>query len=207
MGSADHEVLLILTSHKPRPPQFLVDMLANSYPSQQNNVAQVNNQQSAQNPTQSTDPNVIQQQQQHIPAHAAQTMRLRDDPPPVTPPARSSRKRKSPPNANNEQTSQQQPAPPATTVQHVLPSAHTLVHPPQHMPTHPLPPGYQFATTDFTPGGMPTPISNQPQSQGQAYDDQEQSPPGSAAGRALSSSKRAEQNRKAQRAFRERRDQ
>jgi len=37
--------------------------------------------------------------------------------------------------------------------------------------------------------------------------DQDQSPPGSAAGRALSSSKRAEQNRKAQRAFRERRDQ
>jgi hypothetical protein len=186
-------------------------MLANSYPSQQNNnVAQVNNQQSAQNQNQSTETNVLPQQPQLPPAPSIQTMRLRDDPPPVTPPTRSSRKRKSPPNANNDQKPQQQPAPPTTTVQHVLPPPHTLVHPSPHMQAHPIPPGYHFAPTDYTPGGMSASHPNQPPPpQGQVYEQDQEggSPPGSAAGRALSSSKRAEQNRKAQRAFRERRDQ
>ncbi|PBK73831.1 hypothetical protein ARMSODRAFT_651319 [Armillaria solidipes] len=65
---------------------------------------------------------------------------------------------------------------------------------------HQLPPGamppYQYA--DYSPGGMPPPPPN-PQA--------DQSGSASSGQRALSSSKRAEQNRKAQRAFRERRDQ
>lgn len=80
-----------------------------------------------------------------------------------------------------------------------------MVHPPQHMQPHALPPqGYQY---DYSPAGMSIQQSQVPsQGQGQEHE-QSQSPPGTAAGRALSSSKRAEQNRKAQRAFRERRDQ
>ena len=109
-------------------------------------------------------------------------MRLRDDPPPIT---RTSRKRKSP------ATDVQQPQ----TIQHVLPPPHALMHP----LSGPLPPGYPYGPpADYTPGGMPP---NPPHQNSQSP------PPGSASGRALSSSKRAEQNRKAQRAFRERRDQ
>lgn len=70
-----------------------------------------------------------------------------------------------------------------------------IVHPMPGGP--PLPHGYHYA--DFTPGGMPPPNS-------QPSPDQ-QDGQNSIAGRALSNSKRAEQNRKAQRAFRERRDQ
>jgi hypothetical protein len=166
-------------------------MLAASYPAQQaSNVAQVNNQQQSQiHTTQKPDPNMLQQQQ------PAQTMRLRDDPPPITPAPRNSRKRKTPPTANSDQPQQsQQPA----TVSHALPPPHTMVLPPAHMQSHSLP-QYQY---DYSPGGMPA------QTQAQMADhEQSQSPPNTAAGRALSSSKRAEQNRKAQRAFRERRDQ
>lgn len=69
------------------------------------------------------------------------------------------------------------------------------------MQPHSLPQGYQY---DYSPGGMPVQASGQ----GQMGDhEQSQSPPNTSGGRALSSSKRAEQNRKAQRAFRERRDQ
>jgi len=178
-------------------------MLAASYQSQQNNVAQVNNQQ----PT-NTDPNNMLQQQQQP---TTQTLRLRDDPPPITPAApRNSRKRKTPPSVNNDQTSQQQSqqqhqhqTPPIATVQHSLPPTHTMVHPPPpHMQAHTLPQGYQY---DYSTGGMPVPPA--PDQSQVADHDQSQSPPNTAAGRALSSSKRAEQNRKAQRAFRERRDQ
>jgi len=72
----------------------------------------------------------------------------------------------------------------------------------------PLPPGYTF-TNDFSPAGLP-PSGPQDDSQQQQQQQQQQSqspPPSAGSGRALSSSKRAEQNRKAQRAFRERRDQ
>ncbi|KAG6862233.1 hypothetical protein C0995_002164 [Termitomyces sp. Mi166 len=115
------------------------------------------------------------------------TMRLAgDDPQLVT---RNARKRKSPPEAVAEQS--QGPPPPAPGIHHVLPP---MIHPIQG---HPLPPGYPYA--DFSPAGMP-PDHHQQQPQPPA-------PSPNAPGRALSSSKRAEQNRKAQRAFRERRDQ
>ena len=132
-------------------------------------------------------------------ANAIQTMRLREDPPPIIPAQRTSRKRKSPPSnpTESQPLPQQQPPPPPhqPPMHHGLPPmiVHSLTGPP------PLPPGYHYA--DFTPGGMPPP-NPQP-----SLEQQNQSQSGSAAGRALSGSKRAEQNRKAQRAFRERRDQ
>lgn len=84
-----------------------------------------------------------------------------------------------------------------------------------HLPG-PLPPGFVYATTDFTPGGMPQQSHHQnaspsPEEESVQLDIQVQVPVDSDsrgnAGRQLSTSKRAEQNRKAQRAFRERRDQ
>ncbi|KAJ7593853.1 hypothetical protein C8J56DRAFT_925321 [Mycena floridula] len=118
---------------------------------------------------------------------AVQTMRLRDDPPAITPANRTSRKRKSPP--SNTSDLQQSPQ----SLQQLVPPGHPMMHP--------LPPaGFQYNPADFSSDGMPL----QPPPQ------QSQSPPaeqGTPQGRALSQSKRAEQNRKAQRAFRERRDQ
>ncbi|KAG6820983.1 hypothetical protein H0H93_008612 [Arthromyces matolae] len=82
------------------------------------------------------------------------------------------------------------------------------IHHPHVLPPmiHPLPPGYPYP--DFTPGGLPPP----PPPPQQQQPPQDQPSPTSAAAaaanpRPLSNSKRAEQNRKAQRAFRERRDQ
>ncbi|KAK0241891.1 hypothetical protein EDD85DRAFT_820801 [Armillaria nabsnona] len=123
----------------------------------------------------------------------AQTMRLREDPPAITPPSRNPRKRKSPStttpdSAQSQPVTQSQPQ----QLQHVLPPPHTIMH---QLPPGAMPP-YQYA--DYSPGGMPPPPPN-PQA--------DQSGSASSGQRALSSSKRAEQNRKAQRAFRERRDQ
>ncbi|KAJ6609849.1 hypothetical protein B0H10DRAFT_2062736 [Mycena sp. CBHHK59/15] len=112
------------------------------------------------------------------------TMRLRDDAT-ITPAPRTSRKRKSPPTNPEPNT---------------LPNLQHMIHP---MST--LPPGYQYST-DFSPGGLPPPQNPAPP-QDDAQHQSQSPPPNSQAGRALSSSKRAEQNRKAQRAFRERRDQ
>ncbi|KAF7976846.1 hypothetical protein HWV62_5550 [Athelia sp. TMB] len=134
-------------------------------------------------------------------------------PPPdqlISQPAPARKKRKTPP--SSDQQPQQPPPPPQPTpqqlqqqppiVQHILPPPHTMVYGAhQHVP-HPhaqhhaqLPPGYP--AYDYSPGGLPPmPMHHEHQSA---------SPPGG--GRTLSSSKRAEQNRKAQRAFRERRDQ
>ncbi|KAJ4468159.1 hypothetical protein J3R30DRAFT_3559732 [Lentinula aciculospora] len=103
-----------------------------------------------------------------------------------------SRKRKTPP------PSEQQPLPPPPPhLQHVLPPPHTLMQPlpPGFIYAHPPPPG------DYTVGGM-SPPGPPPQSQAG-----EASVANQSASRPLSNSKRAEQNRKAQRAFRERRDQ
>ncbi|KAG7446380.1 uncharacterized protein BT62DRAFT_931828 [Guyanagaster necrorhizus] len=127
----------------------------------------------------------------------SQTMRLRDDPPAITPPSRNPRKRKSPssttPDSSQPQpVTQPQPQPQPQQLQHVLPPPHTIMH---QLPPGAMPP-YQYA--DYSPGGMPPPPPNsQPDPSG----------PTSSGQRPLSSSKRAEQNRKAQRAFRERRDQ
>ncbi|KAF4621161.1 hypothetical protein D9613_000615 [Agrocybe pediades] len=163
-----------------------------------------------------------------------QTMRLRDDPPPITQQQRTAKKRKTPPDTSIEQQQQQQqqqsqnlvqqqqqqqpphlpppqqqpqqpqqqPPQQPQQLQHVLPPPHALMH---SIPG-PLPPGYPYAPADYTPGGLPPPgLPIQPQQQ-QQQPQQSQSPPPSGQ-RTLSSSKRAEQNRKAQRAFRERRDQ
>ena len=121
------------------------------------------------------------------------SMRLRDDPPPITPAPRTSRKRKSPSSHNVD------PLPPSVSqpIQHVLPPPHALMHP---LPG-PLP-GYSYPPADYTPGGLPP---GQPQPAPPSGPQQAPHSPGS--GRTLSQSKRAEQNRKAQRAFRERRDQ
>lgn len=69
--------------------------------------------------------------------------------------------------------------------------------------------GYQYsAPTDFSPGGIPPPQQPQQQpSPGNEQSNQQQQGGTGPGGRVLSNSKRAEQNRKAQRAFRERRDQ
>ncbi|CDO75667.1 hypothetical protein BN946_scf184941.g20 [Trametes cinnabarina] len=72
----------------------------------------------------------------------------------------------------------------------------------------PHPYGYPPPPGDFTPGGMPPhqgPIPGHPGPPPQPPQEQQRS--GSSGGRTLSQSKRAEQNRKAQRAFRERREQ
>ncbi|KAF8264593.1 hypothetical protein EI94DRAFT_1738088 [Lactarius quietus] len=71
-------------------------------------------------------------------------------------------------------------------MQHTLPPAHTLV-PPPHLPGHVIPPSKQRSQSQASNGTTGTPTSG--------------------TARTLSQSKRAEQNRKAQRAFRERRDQ
>ncbi|TBU61665.1 hypothetical protein BD310DRAFT_776434, partial [Dichomitus squalens] len=88
------------------------------------------------------------------------------------------------------------------------------MHPPPHMAGHPMPhpyAPYPPPPGDFSPGGMPPhPGAPPPGHPGGPPPQQQQEQPrsGSASGgRTLSQSKRAEQNRKAQRAFRERRDQ
>lgn len=136
-----------------------------------------------------------QQQQQEQQQSSLPTMRLRDDPAP-----RPNRKRKTPPtNAEQTKNTPQPPQPQQPAVQ-MLPPPHALMQPLSHMQGPPA--GYSYSPADYTPGGMP------PQIVHQHTDSQSQSPPpNTPAGRALSSSKRAEQNRKAQRAFRERRDQ
>ncbi|KAF9529326.1 hypothetical protein CPB83DRAFT_853076 [Crepidotus variabilis] len=146
-------------------------------------------------------------------AQNIQTMRLRDDPPPITQQQRPNKKRKTPPTAPDQQQQQQQPQPqpqpeqqqlqqpqqPQVQPIQVLPPPHTLIH---ALPGG-MPPGYPYAPTDYTPGGIPTAVQMQPPpQQGQQLTEQQ-----NAQQRTLSSSKRAEQNRKAQRAFRERRDQ
>ncbi|KAK7035520.1 hypothetical protein VNI00_011813 [Paramarasmius palmivorus] len=166
----------------------------------------------------------FEQQNQNSSAHdspqqsqSQPQMRLRDEIPQINQPAqRNGRKRKSPP-TNPEtpqpppppQPQQQQPPPQSTAphnLQHVLPA---------HLMAHPFPFAGPAPGTDYTPAGIP-PQPGQPgpppEAQQQQPPQQQQSPTqqtsaAAAGGRALSNSKRAEQNRKAQRAFRERRDQ
>ncbi|KAI0256413.1 hypothetical protein BJV78DRAFT_1273247 [Lactifluus subvellereus] len=129
-------------------------------------------------------------------------MRLRQDPPPVTQSQTRTRKRKTPPGSDALQPVPPPPAPAA--MQHTLPPAHTLV-PPAHLPGHYSP--------DYSPAGLPPPHSLAPptdssqEQRPQSQTSNGASPTASGTPRTLSQSKRAEQNRKAQRAFRERRDQ
>lgn len=73
----------------------------------------------------------------------------------------------------------------------------------------PLPPGYQYVSSEYPPGAIPQMPPAPPPTQAPiSGPDSPTSQGGNAnANRTLSQSKRAEQNRKAQRAFRERRDQ
>jgi hypothetical protein len=128
-----------------------------------------------------------------------QSMRLREEPPPITPASRNPRKRKSP-SSNNADPLPPPPPPTSQPIQHVLPPPHALIHP---IPG-PIP-GYSYPPADYTPGGL-SPAQPPPPTSSSAS---QQTPASQASnpGRTLSQSKRAEQNRKAQRAFRERRDQ
>lgn len=93
-------------------------------------------------------------------------------------------------------------------MQHTLPPAHTLV-PPAHLPGHVMPPpGYQYPPGDYSTGLPPPHTLAPPPTDPDQERPQSQSSNGTpGTTRTLSQSKRAEQNRKAQRAFRERRDQ
>ncbi|KAI0085060.1 hypothetical protein BDY19DRAFT_909344 [Irpex rosettiformis] len=164
-----------------------------------------------------------------------QTLRLRDEQPiiiaqPSQPAAsssvvttpRSGKKRKTPPTNTQAPTNSQDgpPQPPPPGMQHMPPgppppgviAPHALMHSgPPPLPPHlggPPPPihAYQYVPAgDYTPGGMPPPGMVPP---GQVQNGSpEPNQQGGQSGRQLSQSKRAEQNRKAQRAFRERRDQ
>jgi hypothetical protein len=111
--------------------------------------------------------------------------------PPVAAAAPRSRKRKPSPNDDQQQQQPQQPPPPPPQ-----PQVHPLPVPVQLLPQYAYPP------PDYTPGGIPPPGG--PPGPPPPPDQKAVTGPG---GRQLSTSKRAEQNRKAQRAFRERRDQ
>ena len=154
-----------------------------------------------------------QQQAQQPQQGTIQTMRLRQDPPSVTQTQTRSRKRKSPPSTDALQPVP--PPPPPAAMQHTLPPAHTLV-PPPHLPGHVLPPSsYQYTPGAYSPGMLPPPHQLAPPPPTEEQRSQSQASNGTAGtnttssgtARTLSQSKRAEQNRKAQRAFRERRDQ
>ncbi|KAJ6499367.1 hypothetical protein C8R45DRAFT_982199 [Mycena sanguinolenta] len=119
----------------------------------------------------------------------AQDIHPEIQPQPPQPAPRVSRKRKSPPT---------NPDPNPSPMQH-------MIHAIGSIPPGAIPLGYQQYTSEYNPPGLPP--QNAP---GSPEDPQQQTQSASAnpsSGRALSSSKRAEQNRKAQRAFRERRDQ
>ncbi|KAJ7262245.1 hypothetical protein B0H12DRAFT_1104952 [Mycena haematopus] len=108
---------------------------------------------------------------------------------PSQPAPRASRKRKTPPT---------NPDPNPNPMQHII-------HAIGAIPPGAIPQGYQQYSADFNPAGLPP--QNPPVSQDDSQQQSQSPPANSPSGRALSSSKRAEQNRKAQRAFRERRDQ
>lgn len=144
----------------------------------------------------------------HQPGGPFQTvLRLHDEPPPGTQAAsKPSRKRKTPPTAQEAQP----PPPPPPPGMHppppgvMPPPPHSLMHPPHLGP----PPGMPYTYIphgDYTPGGMTHPPPPPPPAG--VPSPEQQSPQSGSSGRPLSTSKRAEQNRKAQRAFRERRDQ
>ncbi|KIM69817.1 hypothetical protein SCLCIDRAFT_55254, partial [Scleroderma citrinum Foug A] len=127
-------------------------------------------------------------------------------PPPATTTAtRKTRKRKAPPTTATAPPQQQHlplPPPPGMHLGQILLPPHALV--PPGMPPH----IYQYAPPEYTQPPPPPPHSQGDQQQAINSDHSgESSPKTGPGGRQLCQSKRAEQNRKAQRAFRERRDQ
>ena len=182
----------------------LFSMLAASSYHQQQPASQQNAAQQTVSPPSTVNPSDTQQH----PANNGQppqpfqsVLRLHDDPAQPTPPApKPSRKRKTPPSAQEQQPPPQPPPPVMHPPPGVMPPppAH-LMHPPHMGPPPPLP--FQYIPQDYTPGGLTHPPPLPPGHQGGSP------PQDGGAGRPLSQSKRAEQNRKAQRAFRERRDQ
>ncbi|KAL4073941.1 hypothetical protein V8B97DRAFT_2003637 [Scleroderma yunnanense] len=178
-------------------------------------------------------PQPVQQQQpsDSLKSKTLPAMRLRDDPVQPTPTptsqpsaptpptattttttttTRNTRKRKSPPTAATappqpQLPQQHPPPPPGMHLGQMLPPPHALV--PPGMP-HPPPHIYQYAPPEYTQPPPPPPQSgDQQQSMNGPNDQSDPHSPKGGPGRQLSQSKRAEQNRKAQRAFRERRDQ
>lgn len=97
----------------------------------------------------------------------------------------------------------------------LLPPPHALMHPGPHAHIiYGYPPQMHPGGPDFSTGGAPPPmIPPQPpqptanDSMSHSPDDGDHDDPSKNGGRILSTNKRAEQNRKAQRAFRERREQ
>lgn len=169
-----------------------------------------------------------QQPSDTLTSQTIRVMRLRDDPVPATstptsqptqssaqqqptpPPAtttatRKTRKRKAPPTTATAPPQQQHlplPPPPGMHLGQILLPPHALV--PPGMPPH----IYQYAPPEYTQPPPPPPHSQGDQQQAINSDHSgESSPKTGPGGRQLCQSKRAEQNRKAQRAFRERRDQ
>ncbi|KIJ18735.1 hypothetical protein PAXINDRAFT_167286 [Paxillus involutus ATCC 200175] len=170
-------------------------------------------------------PPLQQQSSDPLTSHTPPVMRLRDDPQPTPqnpstsqsaqPPqqqqtapstTRTTRKRKSPPSTPSGPQPPPPPQPqhpplPAIHIAQMLPPPHALMPPGMGHP--PPPPMYQYAPPDYS---QPPPPHPHPEQVLNGDDpDLDDSPKNG--GRQLSQSKRAEQNRKAQRAFRERRDQ
>lgn len=157
-----------------------------------------------------------QQQQPSSNGPATSLMQLRQEVPPA-PVVRAPRKRKSPPDTSVDKSQQQGPPPPQPQPQQLAQVNHA-VPPPGSYPPHPhsipmaqypYPPPGDYASAGMPPPHMIPPHPGaMPQSSMQQAQQQMQNPDGSMRpSRQLSTSKRAEQNRKAQRAFRERRDQ
>lgn len=167
-----------------------------------------------------------QQQQQPSDALTTPVMRLRDDPQPPTPnppsskptqqpttSTRQSRKRKTPPSSAPgpppppqpqpqppHQHPPPPPPPPGIHLGQMLPPPHALMPPGMGHP-----PMYQYAPPEYAQPPPPPGEASQQPLNGDGTDLSED--PSKSGGRQLSQTKRAEQNRKAQRAFRERRDQ
>ncbi|EKM54602.1 uncharacterized protein PHACADRAFT_258572 [Phanerochaete carnosa HHB-10118-sp] len=179
-------------------------------PASQQNASQTVAPPSTVNPSDTSLSQPSSQQHQQHPGGPFQTiLRLHDELPSGAQTApKASRKRKTPP------TTQEAQPPPPPAGMHPLPSGvmpppppHSLMHPPHLGP----PPGMPYTYIphgDYTPGGMSHPPPPPPPPTGAPPSEQnpQQLPP-LPPNRQLSTSKRAEQNRKAQRAFRERRDQ
>ncbi|TDL26241.1 hypothetical protein BD410DRAFT_800810 [Rickenella mellea] len=143
----------------------------------------------------------------------ASYMELRNEIPPAPPPRGTRGKRKSPPEGAADGSSQQPPTPQQQQQQQQM--QQTMQPPPgmQQQPNLGPPPQlpYYAPGADYSTAGIPhmqhSPQQQQPGAMAGMQPMGPDDPNQTQAQRQLSTSKRAEQNRKAQRAFRERRDQ